>query len=310
MNGRIQPPNAVQHTKKERGRFGSLRENFMRHMLIASVFALFGMVFAESASAATYNLFVHGRSGKSHCQSLTSTASGQTDYNNYWGGSVTGLTNVRYVGFDGTKSGGAYSWSSCGAQSQFHAALNTFCRNGNSCNIYTHSTGGLVAAYYLYANGTSGLSISDIRLMADASGGSELADFSTSYLAWLGFDTLGGNLDESVSTGGARSWNHNSTGGLMIDVTSGESSDYLGVTSPLLPGQDDGVLANHTLCSVNQVATIDRSCPIGSGSIKESYACGFMWLSTCYKTYYRWSNHYTVLMRSSSTHGTSKTHYR
>ncbi|MCB1173916.1 MAG: hypothetical protein KDK39_10135 [Leptospiraceae bacterium] len=281
----------------------------MRKKIIVSAL-LFAIAFiASEISATTYNLFVHGRSGDSHCASLTSTSSGQSDVNNYWGGAVSGVSNVRYVGFDGTKNGGAYSWSSCGAQSQFNQAMSTFCTGGNSCRVYTHSTGGLVAAYYFYASGTSGLNIVDVRLMANASGGSELADFSTSYLAWLGFDTLGGELDDSVSTSGARNWNHNYTGGLVLDLTSGEASDYLGATSPLLPGQDDGVLANHTLCGINRVGDIDSSCPYGTGRIREPYACGFLWLSTCYTNYYRWSNYNTVLLRKSDTHGDARSHY-
>ena len=281
----------------------------MRKRLIVSSLLLAASLLATELSATTYNLFVHGRSGDSHCASLTSVYSGTTDVNNYWGGSVTGVSNVRYVGFDGTKSGGAYSWSSCGAQSQFHQAMNTFCTGSNSCRIYTHSTGGLVAAYYLYAVGTSGLNIIDIRLMANASGGSELADFSTSYLAWLGFDTTGGELDQSVSTSGARSWNHNDTSGQVLDLTSGEASDYFGATSGLLPGEDDGVLANHTLCGINKVADIDSSCPYGSGYINEPYACGWLWLSTCYTKYYRWSGYNTVKLRKSDTHSDAKRHY-
>lgn len=282
----------------------------MRKKLIVSTLVLAASLLVTELSATTYNLFVHGRSGDSHCSSISSVNSAKTDVNNYWGGTVYGLSNVRYIGFDGTKSGGAYSWSYCGAQSQFHKAMSVFCKGGNSCRIYTHSTGGLVAAYYLYAVGTSGLNIVDIRLMANASGGSELADFSTSYLAWLGFDTLGGELDQSVSTSGARSWNHNDTSGHVLDLTSGEASDYFGATSPLLPGEDDGVLANHTLCGINRTGDIDSSCPYGSGRIREPYACGWFWLSTCYTNYYRWSGYQTVKLVKSDTHSDAKKHYR
>lgn len=290
----------------------------MRKLLIA-LGAILGVALISPAmtpvraqtGGVTYNLLVHGRSGENHCVPITGTGSATYDKDGYWDGAdMSGLSNRRYVGFDGTRNGGAYSWDSCGAQRQLHDAVRTFCTGTNKCKIYTHSTGGLVAAYYLYASGAAGLNILDIRLMANASGGSELADFSSSYLGWLGFDTLGGELDDSVSTAGARTWDHNRTGGQPLDLTSGESSDYLGVTSPLLPGKDDGVLANHTLCGVNSVTTVDRSCPMGGGKFTESYKCGFLWLSTCTKTHNRWSNYYTVLMRSSSTHGGAKTHYR
>lgn len=147
--------------------------------------------------------------------------------------------------------------------------------------------------------------------MANASGGSELADISSSYLRWLGFTpAYVRNLDESVSTAGARTWNHNDTAGLTLDLTSGEGSDYLKLTSPFLPGVDDGVLANHTLCGVNRVTRVDRSCPMGSGNFSESYRCGFLWLKKCHRNHSRWSGYNTVLMRKGDTHGDAKEHYR
>jgi hypothetical protein len=268
---------------------------------------------SEGLFATTYKLFVHGRSGDNHCQQVTpgNLGSMSTDVNGYWGSEVTGLSDVRYVGFDGTQSGGAYSWNTCGAQRQMHDAVNLFCTNGNACEIYTHSTGGLVVAAYFGLNTPSGLNITRIQLMANAAGGSELADFSTSYLAWLGFDTMGGQLDQSVSTGGARNgFNHNNSGGRIYYTTSGEGSDYLYATSPLLPGYDDGVLANHTLCNINQVVSVDTSCTMGGAAITESYSCGFMWLSTCYKTHYRWTPYRSVYMGGSSeSHSTARNDY-
>ncbi|MCB1175425.1 MAG: hypothetical protein KDK39_17755 [Leptospiraceae bacterium] len=280
----------------------------MRRILITSLLAV-GALVATELSATDYNLFIHGRSGDDHCAAISNTGSATADKNNYWGGTVTGVSNRRYIGFDGKKSGGAYSWSSCGAQSQTHKAMSVFCKGSNRCRIFTHSTGGLVMAYYLYAVGTSGLNIIDIRLMANASGGSELADISSTYLSWLGISSLGGELDKSVSTSGARRWNHNDTDGQTVDLTSGEASDYWGVTSPFLPGEDDGVLANHTLCGINKVSTINKSCPYGTGRLQESYRCGFLWLKTCYRNYYRWSGYKTVLLRKSDTHGGAKKHY-
>jgi hypothetical protein len=280
----------------------------MRKILFAAaIFALF----SSSAFAGHYRLFVHGRSGSNHCQSITSTASATTDYRNYWGGTVTGLTNVRYIGFDGTQNGGAYSWSSCGAQKQLNDAIRTFCTNGNSCEIYTHSTGGLVAAAYFGLNNPGGLNITRIQLMASAAGGSELADISRTYLGWLGFDTLGGELDRSVSTGGARGgFNHYNGSGRTFYTTSGEGTDYVYVTSPFLPGRDDGVLANHSLCSVNVATSVDVACSRGTNALSESYRCGFLWLSTCRKTHNRWTPYYTVFTGGGGhSHGDSKKDY-
>ena len=271
-------------------------------------FLLFVSVLAGDASAATYRLFVHGRSGSNHCQALTSTASGTTDYNNYWGGAVTGLANVRYVGFDGEQPGGAYSWNECGAQLELYRALNTFCTGANDCEIYTHSTGGLVASAFFGLNPSlaSYYHIRRIQEMASAAGGSELADMSVTYLAWIGWSNYGGQLDHSVSTSGARNgFNHNQSGGLTIYLTSGEGHDpeTYGVTPAFLPGIDDGVVANHSLCGINQVGSVNAHCARGNGQLKESYACGFLWLSTCYTTWTRWTPYYTVWQG-----GTGETH--
>lgn len=95
-----------------------------------------------------YNILLHGRSSEDHCVPVSGVNSATNDKNGYWSGAnLSGLSNVRYIGFIGTRNGGAYSWEHCGAQRQLHDALRTFCSGGNKCNLYTHSTGGLVAAY-------------------------------------------------------------------------------------------------------------------------------------------------------------------
>ncbi len=269
----------------------------MKRIVIAGLFLAF---FTIGLNADTYRLFVHGRSDKNHCSAITSTNSATADVNNYWNGAVTGLANVRYVGFDGTKTGGAYSWNSCGAQKQLNDALRIFCTGVNKCEIYTHSTGGLVAAAYFGLNNPA-VNVTRIQLLASAAGGSELANFSTTYLSWLGIKSLGGQLDQSVSTNGARNgFNHNQSYGKIYYTTSGEGSDYWNLTSPLLPGKDDGVLANHSLCNVNTPAEIKVSCSIGKGNLTQSRKCGFLWLSTCYDTYSRWTPYYTVWQGGSS----------
>ncbi|HMX58741.1 MAG TPA: hypothetical protein PKE49_19590, partial [Leptospiraceae bacterium] len=115
----------------------------------------------------------------------------------------------------------------------------------------------------------------------------------------------------SVSTRGARNgFNHNNAGGRTFYTTSGEGSDYWNLTSPFLPGKDDGVLANHSLCSVNSVTDVGVSCTRGSAAMSESYRCGFLWLSTCHKSYGRWTPYYTVYTGGSNhSHGDAKADY-
>lgn len=282
------------------------------------LFLLTMVISAGSLSAEHYNLFVHGRSSKDHCSSITTINSAKADTNGYWSGwgyTPTGLPNIRYVGFDGERDGGAFSWSTCGAQKQFYDALNVFCRNGNSCAVFTHSTGGLVAAKFFSQNQSSVplFNITKVTLMASAHGGSELADIAVSLLGWaasIGWGKNGGELDHSVSTAGARSFDHNRSGGLRLRLTSGEGKDpeTFYVTWAFLPGTDDGVVANHSLCGINKVATVDASCAIGNGTMSESFGCGFLKLGKC--TWYRYTPYYTVYRGGSSqTHKTSMGHY-
>lgn len=272
---------------------------------------------AQSVSATTYKLFVHGRSAKNHCGALTNAASGTVDVSGYWSGwgFTPNTTNVRYVGFDGEQNGGAYSWNNCGAQSQLYKALNAFCTGANNCEIYTHSTGGLVVSAFFGINPSlaSSFKILRIQQMASAAGGSELADMAVKYLAWIGWSNYGGQLDHSVSTSGARNgFNHNQSGGLTYYLTSGEGydSETFGITPLFLPGKDDGVVANHSLCGINQAADVEASCARGNGQLRESYRCGFLWLKTCYKTWTRWTPYYTVWNGGrSETHKTAMADY-
>lgn len=282
----------------------------MRKIGLVAVVAILGI--GTGLEAATYRLFVHGRSTKNHCETLTNVNSGKADKNNYWGGVVKGVANIRYVGFNPNASGGAYSWSSCGAQAQLHKAIQVFCSGGNNCEIYTHSTGGLVAAAY-FAKYKPGTRITRIQLMANASGGSELANIAVmnkilaysgnviSALIAVGFKA-GGPIDQSVSTVGARlGFNHNNTNGYTFYTTSGVGSDVpLNVTKVFLPGKDDSVVANHSLCNVNKVSAVDVGCPLGTGKFKD----------VLIQTHTRWSNHKTIYSGGSSvSHRDAEKHY-
>lgn len=261
------------------------------------------LVAGDSAFAVTYRLFVHGRSAKNHCGQINTLNDAQTDVNGYWSGwgyvPRPAGGNVRYVGFDGEQPGGAYSWSNCGAQYQLYKALNTFCKGANDCEIYTHSTGGLVAAAFFGKNTSAAgqYRIRRVQLMASAAGGSELADIAVKYLAWIGWSNYGGQLDHSVSTSGARNgFDHNRSGGITFYTTSGTGHDpeTYGITPLFLPGKDDGVVANHSLCNINTTGSVGVGCARGSSALRESYRCGFLWLSTCYRNWNRWTPYYTV----------------
>ncbi|MBW7858676.1 MAG: hypothetical protein H3C43_10390 [Leptonema sp. (in: Bacteria)] len=269
-----------------------------------AVFALMTAFFAAyNVEAVTYNLFVHGLSKQSHCGTISGVNSATTDVNNYWGGAVTGLSNVRYIGFAENAANGAFSWSTCGAQTQFSQALQTFCKGSNNCNIYTHSTGGLVASYYFSKYNPAGVNINRIQLMANAAGGSELA----TKPGWLQYLVVGLKSDNTVvksvtPTAARSSHDHNTANGRILYTTAGEKG---GAASAFLPGEDDGVVANHSLCNIKAVADVDIFCTKGNATMSEK--CGFLWKDTCY--YYRWAPTRTVGSYSGDNHEASKKHY-
>jgi len=256
----------------------------MRKITILA-FALFlGTTFG--LEAVTYRLFVHGRSNKNHCSTISNVNSATTDVNSYWGGVVKGIANIRYIGFNPNAAGGAYSTASCGAQTQLAKAIQVFCTGSNDCEIYTHSTGGLVAANFFAKNAVSTAKIKRIQLMANAAGGSELANAAvmvkfaaaivniaiTGDTTWVkNHLNFGGPIDVSVSTSGARNgFNHNVSNGRTYYTTSGTGIHVAGITKPFLPGEDDSVVANHSLCNVNKIANVNVNCPKGSGVFKDA----------------------------------------
>ena len=258
---------------------------------------------ATGAEAVTYNLFVHGLSKQSHCGTITSSVNSATvNVNNYSWKSIT-LPNVRYIGFAENAANGAFSWSNCGAQSQLNKALNTFCTGSNHCNIYTHSTGGLVASYYFSKYNTSAYNIDRIQLMASAAGGSELAT-APAWLQWLikGYKK-DNTVIKSVTPSAARSsHDHNTARGRILYTTAGEKG---GAASLLLPGQDDGVVANHSLCNIKTVDSVGIFCTKGNATMTEK--CGFLNLKKC--SYSRWAPTRTVGSYKGDDHFDANAHY-
>ncbi len=269
-----------------------LKSRTRRSLGVMAFMAAAFIISASGLQAQTFNLFVHGLSNQSHCAPINHTSDAQNDVNGYWAGiNMTGVPNLRYVGFAPNASGGAFSWDPCGAQDQLNRALNTFCRkfNGHSCRIYTHSTGGLVAARFLEYLQSAAIAhhfdIQYVRLMANASGGAELASVAhqIQFIPWA----VGPNaVRDSVRIGPARNtFNHNRTAGETIWLTSGEGRAwYWSITRPFLRGTNDSVLSNHTLCGVNVVHSY-RRCPIGNGPVQKSLPY------TSYDN--RWDNHRT-----------------
>jgi len=212
--------------------------------------------------AGHYRILIHGLSEKNHCNV---NGPDGTDVNDYYKGIAKG-SNVIFAGWDGTSgSNPTMAYRKCSGPYEVLQALNRYCRGGDTCEIYTHSTGALVwsntVAYWLkeYINT---FNIRKIQLNSSASGGSELADecvktpilwdnghcglfrlFSIAKLMPATYDVTTWNARSvSKSTFGTRFNTFHYKGWLLIE-------------SGILKGWDDTVVAQHSLC---HMGTVDK----------------------------------------------------
>ncbi|WP_322401582.1 hypothetical protein [Massilia luteola] len=215
------------------------------------VMALCLLAFAGLASATNYTLWINGRTGGGAVGNYADFA--------YWGpASVDAGVNKKAVNWDGR--------SSIASQSgRIRDALDCFCTGANWCYIATHSAGDLLIGYTLANYGGSarekkdarpnasgvcgnaggasqtGWNIKWIASAAGSGGGSELADIG----AWV----MSEPLVQDLRVGTARAmYNHNATRGIWFWMYAGADG---GVTSVVLPGQDDGVQAYHSAGAVS-----------------------------------------------------------
>lgn len=149
------------------------------------------------------------------------------------------------------------------------------------CIFITHSTGDLVTRYildnqelWLTNAGLRPLNIIATYDFGGAGGGSELADLAVNAAG--GSSLLDSALRYALSLWLGRSISPGMVGVLNdLRVNSarqlapfpasrvprlrftGNASDYLGLTSPFLPGEDDGVVAAHSSCGASAVDSFD-----------------------------------------------------
>jgi len=158
-------------------------------------------------------------------------------------------------------------------------SLNQTCKNG--CIIVSHSTGDLVSRYmidnqalWLQNAGMAPLNIVATFDFAGAGGGSELADLAVNVATgggvldaalkaaislWLGEIPSANNVgvlqDLRVNT--ARQLSAIPQSRVPRLRFAGASSAFLGLTSPFLPGNDDGVVSPHSSCGASAAASFD-----------------------------------------------------
>ncbi|UIP30770.1 hypothetical protein [Photobacterium sp. TLY01] len=153
------------------------------------------------------------------------------------------------------------------------------------CVFVTHSTGDLVTRYLIdnQANWLENAGLEPLNIVATfdfagAGGGSELGDIAVNVAE--GGGTWNSMLKYAVSLWLGETPSSNNTG-VLNDLRvanarqlaalpdsrvprirfTGDSSDYLGVTSGYLPGNDDGVVASHSSCGASQAGDFS-SCSV------------------------------------------------
>ena len=191
-----------------------------------------------------------------------------------------------------------------------------FCSPG--CIFVTHSTGDLVARHiienqdtWLENAGLAPLNIVATFDIAGAGGGSELADLAVSVAqnteawtfaieaaleAWLGgdlTDEMGVLHDLKVNN--ARQLAPLPDARIPRLRFVGDASDYFGITSPFIKGNDDGVVGSHSSCGGNRQASFG-SCSSsldfnGKSTNQNDAVSGFM------------PYHYPMLMSDKYSHG-------
>ena len=303
---------------------------------------------AGSLQAAHYDIFVQGLDPVfNHCNSNRNSNWGKQDVGTYWFGLVPDYTNNRiFVGFNTRATDGAFSNDACGAQSELTYAMNTFCKRGvHTCKIYTHSTGGLVMTYFLkklqdisYWDRPK-YGIQNIRLMANASGGSELAEltaykwynpFTSSGLKNVSGTSISGisTVQNSVRVTVARQrFDHNRTNGYALQLTSGTGK--IAGFNFFMRGENDSVVSNHSLCGMRFVGNYQK-CRDGTSTVQydahtlvcytnylfdsgDRYDCNALnentWSS--YRWAHKWDNHhvYAQSQNDSSNHLYAMLHY-
>lgn len=197
-------------------------------------------------------------------------------------------------------------------------SISGMCTDG--CVLVTHSTGDLVARYFLEnqadwlaAAGHQPLNILTSLDFAGAGGGTEIADtvvsvvtsnntassWAVSAVEWF----MGGTLENDEDLGVLYDLQPASARNLATSPSSvprlrfaGAGNEYLGVTGGFITGTDDGVVPTHSSCGAVQAKAYD-SCSKNvefNGKIKNGNANAPSNLFT---------NHYPVLMGSSTHHG-------
>ncbi|WP_394212662.1 hypothetical protein [Enterovibrio calviensis] len=189
----------------------------------------------------------------------------------------------------------------------------------NGCIFVTHSTGDLVTRYildnqenWLLNEGLTPLNIISTFDFAGAGGGSELADLAVNIAEgggvlnaslrlaislWLGDIPNSSNVGvlNDLKVSNARQIAPFPDGRVPRVRFVGDDSEYFGLTSPFLPGHDDGVVSSHSTCGASRAGSF------GSCSTSVAFDGKVAYQSNGVSSFM--PRHYPMLMGSGYGHG-------
>jgi hypothetical protein len=240
--------------------------------IIKSLLAIAALCLTLS-SAVTYSkeykiVLIHGLQPQQLIFGGDVTENGEQYWQDYWNGlsdaRIDWPSSERVEG----KISSDYVWPKLKEFSE-----SNFCNPG--CIFVTHSTGDLVARYiidnqetWLENEGLAPLNIVASFDIAGAGGGSELADLAVSvaqateswtFIIEAALEAfLGGDLTDQLGVLHDLKVNNARQLAPLPDARIprlrfvGNSSEYLGITSPFIQGDDDGVVGSHSSCGGNR----------------------------------------------------------
>jgi hypothetical protein len=168
------------------------------------------------------------------------------------------------------------------ATSELASVLDTYCTGDNLCYVYTYSNGGAVISRTLSVV-AGAWNIGYIVDSASNEGGSEIG--GTGWVGEIfGGCYLAGHIGPSDHRNG---WNHYDTDGFVIGMIGGDGWLAPYVQSAVLPGHDDGAVAEHSSGGYAQVGSYDSICESGKWTNHQA------WWSCEYGDL----NHYDMKMR-------------
>lgn len=221
----------------------------MKPITLAAVTALSLVVGASTADAAVRNLFFGGTCSTNwEDGSKLDDGTDTIDSYGFWSGEETWNVTVRQT--SSTSEGVA----------DLKARLDSLCTGSNSCYLFTYSQGGAIYSK-LASTYASNWNIQWVAVTGNNEGGSELAAAD-----WLAEIALGCSYASKVKPSDNRpstGWNHNDTNGKYIkqfvgNIGAGHILWY--VTSGLLPGEDDGVVAFHSATGRTTTGSYSDAC--------------------------------------------------